>query len=117
MRLRILYLEDNAAFAEQACRFFLAEHDVTIVPSQLAATSAMADHAYDVLLADYDLEVGKGDPVVREFRRKYPGKPIIAVSSHAAGNRSLQEAGASLVCSKMEFDKIGAILEKLHPTG
>jgi hypothetical protein len=40
----------------------------------------------------------------------HPRLPIIGVSSHEAGNSALLAAGASAVCSKMEFDRIQQVI-------
>ena len=107
----ILYLENHAVFAEQVTRQFLASHRVTIVPSLSAARQALKTGIFNLILSDYDLDDGKGDEFVRECRFNHPGLPIIAVSSHDAGNAALLQAGASCVCSKMEFDQIGQVIE------
>jgi CheY-like chemotaxis protein len=61
---------------------------------------------YDLVLSDYDLDDGKGEEFVRECREACPDVPVIAVSSHEAGNAALLRAGAAAVCGKMEFDRI-----------
>jgi len=66
-------------------------------------------------LQDFDLDDGKGDEFVRECRAAHPKLPIIAVSSHEAGNAALMKAGASAICSKMEFQRIEKIIEALNP--
>ena len=43
-----------------------------------------------------------------------PRLPIIAVSSHEAGNAALLKAGASAVCSKMEFHHIEQVIGGLE---
>ena len=65
---------------------------------------------FDLILADYDLDDGKGEEFVRECRAAHPGLPIIAASSHEAGNTALVRAGASAVCSKMEFHHIEQVI-------
>lgn len=71
-----------------------------------------------MVLCDYDLDDGKGDEFVRECRGSTrtgrPCLPIIAVSSHETGNAALVRAGASAVCSKMEFERIGGVIESLN---
>ena len=111
--LNILYLENHAVFAEQVTRQFLATHRVTVVPSVSAARSALASGAFDLVLSDYDLDDGKGEEFVRECRTACPRLPIIGVSSHEAGNAALLRAGASAVCSKMEFDRIEQVIAGL----
>lgn len=113
--VNILYLENHAVFAEQVTRQFLAAHRVTVVPSLSAARSAWASGGFDLVLSDYDLDDGKGEEFVRECRVACPLLPIIAVSSHEAGNTALLRAGASAVCSKMEFDRIQQVIGGLAP--
>ncbi len=111
--MNILYLENHAVFAEQVTRQFLATHRVTVVPSLSAARSALASGSFDLILSDYDLDDGKGEEFVRECRTACPRLPIIGVSSHEAGNAALLRAGASAVCSKMEFDRIAQVIAGL----
>lgn len=108
--VNILYLENHAVFAEQVTRLFLSEHCVTVVPSLSAARSLFASSRFDLVLSDYDLDDGKGDEFVRECRATHPRLPTIAVSSHEMGNAALVAAGASAVCGKMEFDRIGEVI-------
>ena len=61
-----------------------------------------------------DLDDGKGDELVREFRALHHGTKIIAASSHDAGNTALMKTGASAVCGKMEFDKIAQVIKRLE---
>ena len=108
--VNILYLENHAVFAEQVTRRFLTAHRVTVVPSLLAARVVFGSGGFDLVLSDYDLDDGKGEEFVRECRTTHPRLPIIAVSSHVAGNAALVAAGASAVCSKMEFDRIQKVI-------
>jgi DNA-binding response OmpR family regulator len=110
--MNILYLENHAVFAEQVTRHFLAAHRVTVIPSISAARSALLSGNFDLVLSDYDLDDGKGEEFVRECRASHPVLPIIAVSAHDAGNEALIRAGASAVCSKMEFDRIGQVIAR-----
>ena len=74
-------------------------------------------HSHLVILtwfSDYDLDDGKGEEFVRECRATRPRLPVIAVSSHEAGNAALVAAGASAVCSKMEFDRIQQVIGGLE---
>jgi len=59
---------------------------------------------------DFDLDDGKGDELVAEMQSQAKRAVIIAVSSHAAGNQALSEAGADAVCSKMDFQNIEAVI-------
>ena len=108
--MNILYLGNHAVFAEQVARQFLAVHRVTVVPSLSAARSALASGSYDLVISDYDLDDGKGEEFVRECHAAHPSLPIIAASSHDAGNAALVRAGASAVCGKMEFDHIQEVI-------
>jgi CheY-like chemotaxis protein len=111
--MNILYLENHAVFAAQVTRQFLAAHRVTVVPSLAAARTLLASGNYDLILSDYDLDDGKREEFVRECRAALPCLPIVAVSSHEAGNAALLRAGASAVCSKMEFDRIQLVIRAL----
>jgi predicted protein tyrosine phosphatase len=111
--MRILYLENHTVFATQVCSQFLSAHTVSVVPSLAAARSALANHQFDLLIVDYDLDDGKGDEFVRAVRVKLPKINIIASSAHDAGNAALRTAGATAVCGKMEFHRIGRIIENL----
>jgi len=110
--VKILYLEDQEAFADIVRRQFLAEHDVTIVATLAAARAVMELDKFDVLLADYDLPDGKGDAFVGEFHCRFPRCLIIAVSSHEAGNQALLNAGAMASCGKLDFSRIGSLIAK-----
>lgn len=112
--MNILYLENHAVFAQQVTQQFLRAHRVTVVPSLAAARSALASGGFDLVLSDYDLDDGKGETFVRECRTTHPRLPVIAVSSHEAGNAALVAAGASAVCSKMEFDRIQQVIGGLE---
>ena len=112
--VNILYLENHAVFAQQVIQQFLSAHCVTIVPSLSAARSALASGGFDLVLSDYDLDDGKGEEFVRECRASHPQLPIVAVSSHEEGNAALVAAGASAVCSKMQFDRIQQVIGRLR---
>ena len=109
--MNILFLENHPVFAQTVTQQFLAAHQVTVVPSLAAARRAFASSSCDLVLCDYDLDDGKGDIFVRECRAAHPQLLIIAVSSHDASNAALVRAGASAVCSKTEFDRIGQVIQ------
>lgn len=111
--VNILYLENHAVFVEQVMREFLTGYQVTVVPSLAAARKALAQGNFHLILADYDLDDGKGEEFVRECRIDHPELPIIAVSSHDEGNAALIRAGASAVCSEMEFERIRDVIASL----
>lgn len=111
--MNILYVENHAVFAETVKQRFLSAHSVTVVPSLTAARNAIASATFDLLLVDYDLDDGKGDELVREFRASGNQAIIIGVSSHAEGNNALMNAGANEVCSKMKFNQIENVFDRL----
>ena len=109
--MKILYIENHAVFAENAKKQFLSRHSVTIVPSLSGARQALLDEVFDLLLVDYDLDDGKGDVLVRSLRESGNETAIVGVSSHEEGNAALARAGASAVCSKMNFDGIQRVID------
>jgi DNA-binding response OmpR family regulator len=111
--MKILYVENHAVFAAQVCQQFLSAHTVRVVPTLAAARDALGGDNYDLLIVDYDLDDGKGDELVRACRVLHPKLKIIAGSAQEAGNAALVKAGASAVCGKMEFDKIGKAIASL----
>ena len=115
--MKILYVENHAIFTAQVCRQFLADHQVEVVASLAVARQSLAAESYQLLISDYDLDDGKGDELVRACRILYPHLKIIAASSHDAGNAALVKAGASAVCDKMNFDKIGTVIASLAIEG
>ena len=116
--MKILYVENHAVFAANVVRQFLSQHSVMVAPSLVAARQALRDGRFNLLLVDYDLDDGKGEEFVRECRATRPGLLDIAVSAHEAGNAALLKAGASAVCSKMEFDHIQEVIGGLaHERG
>ena len=111
--VKILYLENHAIFAQQVISQFLKAQHVTVVPSLAAARQAFASENFELVLSDYDLDDGKGDEFVRECRAARPQMPIIAGSSHEAGNEALMRAGASAICGKMDFQRIEEVIRQL----
>jgi len=111
--MRILYVENHAAFAETVRQKFLSQHLVKIVPSLSAAREQMHGNEFDLLLVDYDLDDGKGAELVREVRACANRIAIIGVSSHEEGNAALLQAGADAICSKMDFDQIQSVIEHI----
>jgi CheY-like chemotaxis protein len=111
--MRILYVENQRIFAENVIRQFLSEHAVTIVASLNGAREELQKAEFDLLLVDYDLDDGKGDALLRELRVSGKATTAIGVSSHKEGNAALLKAGASAVCSKMEFDNIRSVIDAI----
>src|SRR5262249_16099306 len=113
--MNILYVENHAVFAQQVTRQFLSTHQLTVAANLLAAGKAWKFSGFDVVLVDYDFDDGKGVQFVRELRATNVRVPIIGVSSHEEGNAALLSSGASAICSKMDFDRISSVIEKLMP--
>jgi CheY-like chemotaxis protein len=111
--MRLLWVENHAVFVRVAGRQFLADHDVTVVPSLAAARDALLSAAFDAVLLDYDLDDGKGAELIESIRAVPRPPRIVAVSAHADGNEALRAAGADAVCSKTRFAEIGAVLEAM----
>jgi len=109
--MKILFVENHAVFAATVVSKFLTHHAVTIVPELAAAREALRAGDFEAVLVDYDLDDGKGDELVREIRAQPSGLLIIGVSSHDEGNAALLRAGATAICSKMQFDEIQKVIE------
>jgi len=107
--MKILFVENHARFASVTAKTFLASHVVTIVPSIAAAQEALSNAAFDIILVDYDLDDGKGDAFIEAIRPDNRAF-IIAISSHDEGNNRLRQAGADVVCSKMNFSRLAEII-------
>lgn len=108
--MKLLWVENNARFARVAGRQFLAQHEVTLVPSLWAAREALRSWSFEAILLDFDLEDGKGIELLPLIQVLEPRPIVIAASAHDAGNSELLEAGADACCSKLQFQNIGAIL-------
>ena|ERR1051325_5467737 len=109
--MRILYVENHAVFAQNVIREFLSGHIVVVVPTIAAAEDALRSSAFDLLLVDYDLDDGKGDALIKRLGPH--NMKIIAVSSHEHGNSALLTAGAADVCSKMMFNEIQEVIDRV----
>jgi DNA-binding response OmpR family regulator len=111
--MKLLFVENHERFISIVTKQFLAEHDVTVVPTIAQAWSELAETEYDVVLVDYDLDDGKGDELVKKIRRASMPVKIIAVSSHDRGNNALLSAGADVICGKIQFAEISTVLNSL----
>jgi CheY-like chemotaxis protein len=109
--MNILYVENHAILAANVIRQFLSQHSVTVVPSLSAARRALEVGHFDLLLVDYDLDDGKGYELVSELNTTGKAVTVIGVSSHDEGNAALLRAGAVVVCSKMQFDRIQRVID------
>jgi DNA-binding response OmpR family regulator len=111
--MRILYVENSARFAQIVTRRYLTEHEVNVVPGLAAARAALAQSSFEAILLDYDLDDGKGDALVFDLQNLAPRPFVVAASSHQGGNDALMAAGADVVCGKMQFSNIEAVLAAL----
>ena len=110
--MKILLVENHREFTSVVIPAFLSEHDVTVVPSCSAARAALSGGGFEAVLVDFDLDDGKGDTLVR-WMSSQAGPPVVAISSHDAGNDALARAGAAVACPKAQFDQIAAVLARL----
>lgn len=110
---KLLYVENHPHFSKAVIANFLGGFDVSLVTSVKAASQLSPFEDFSAILVDFDLNDGKGDELVRTIRACNSYTPIVACSSHEAGNAKLMEAGATEVCGKMDFSKIQAVLERL----
>ncbi len=108
--MRILFVENHAAFTSVVVPQFLGGHEVVITPTLFGARAAMRLQGFDAVLVDFDLDDGKGDALVRELVAAHFMGPIVAVSSHAEGNAALRAAGATAVCAKADFARLAGLL-------
>jgi DNA-binding response OmpR family regulator len=110
--MRLLWVENHAVFARLACRQYLSAHTVIIVATLAEARQALAEHAFDAVLLDFDLDDGKGTDLLPDIDRLATRPAVIATSAHEAGNLALVQAGADAVCGKMRFAQIEAVLTR-----
>jgi CheY-like chemotaxis protein len=111
--MQILYVENHPEFVRIVIPEFLSGYQATVAASLASASEALTAGSFDLVLCDYDLDDGKGDAFVLECRNTHPALPVIAVSSHDAGNAALVRAGASAVCDKLEFHRIGQVIQSV----
>jgi DNA-binding response OmpR family regulator len=104
--LKILFAESHTIFVRQAMSLFLSKHEVTVVPSLMSARDHLAAGPFDLLLVDSELDDGNGATLIRELRDAGNKIRIIGISAREEGNDSLLQAGADVICSKMEFNRI-----------
>jgi CheY-like chemotaxis protein len=110
--LRLLWVENHAAFVRVAGQQFLAAHALTVVPSLAAAREALTAGTFDAVLLDYDLDDGKGASLIETIRQLPAPPAVVAVSAYDHGNESLLAAGADVACPKGKFTEIEAVLAR-----
>jgi CheY-like chemotaxis protein len=112
--MRILYVEDHAAFRAAVISKFLAGHQVTVTATLAEARVLLPSEAFDVVLLDYDLPDGKGIELLEEIKRDGWDGRVIAVSSREENNARLMAAGAYAAVGKLKFAEIAQVLEELE---
>ncbi|MBQ4834866.1 response regulator [Pseudoalteromonas luteoviolacea] len=110
--MKILYVENHKAFISAVKREFLSDHDVEVAPD-INSAKAMFNDSYHLVLCDYDLDDGKGTEVVSYIRELSATVPIIAASSHERGNSLLIQAGANIICGKMDFRSLPNCIDRI----
>lgn len=108
--MKILFLENHSTFANVVIPRFLGKHQVEVLNTLAQARSRLDIGEYEAILCDYDLEDGKGSDFVWEVRQQGHRMPIIAVSAREQGNQALMEAGADVICDKINFKNIELVL-------
>lgn len=111
--MRILLVESHETFAHVVVGAFLKEHEVVIRSLVMDAQHEFDVGGFDVVMVDYDLADCKGSELVKYIRKSGYEIPIIGISAKDEANELLLAAGASEVCNKMNFDRIGEILARL----
>jgi DNA-binding response OmpR family regulator len=111
--MRILLVENHETFARVVAGAFLRDHEVIIRTMVTDAQHEFDVGGFDVVMVDYDLADFKGSELIKYIRKSGYEIPIIGISARDEGNDLLLAAGASEICNKMNFDRIGEILAKL----
>jgi two-component system cell cycle response regulator len=112
--MRLLYVEDHAAFRAQVIPKFLADHHVTEASTLAEARALLPSGTFDAVLLDYDLPDGKGIELLEELQQSGWTGWVVAVSSFEENNARLLAAGAAAGVSKMKFGGITTLLASLE---
>ena len=92
---RILMVEDDP---EQAMLFAMllksAGYNTTNVVNAEAALAALTQSSYDLLLADRDLPVMKGEALITFVKAEYPALKTLLFSNHANVDKIAAACGA-----------------------
>lgn len=111
--MRILLVESHQTFAHVVVSAFLKDHEVVIRSLVMDAQHEFDIGGFDVVMVDYDLPDFKGSELVKYIRKSGYEIPIIGISAKDEANDLLLAAGASEICNKMQFDRIGDVLTRL----
>jgi two-component system, OmpR family, response regulator QseB len=115
--VRVLLVEDDPMIGESIAEALrLAEYAVDWVHDGMAASLALLDLAYDLVVLDLSLPRKDGISVLSEFRRTNPSAPVLIVSAADNITQRIQglEAGADDYLAKpFDLDELLARVRAL----
>ncbi len=109
--IRVLLVEDHAAFREALAFLLGREPDLEVVAqasSLTEAREALPNGNFDVAVVDLGLPDGDGRELIGELRRASPGTSVLVLSATIEPEHldDLRSAGASTVLAKAESPPI-----------
>jgi DNA-binding NarL/FixJ family response regulator len=108
--IRILLVEDHAAFREALTFLLGREPDLEVVTQAgtLAEAREKLDGHFDVAVVDLGLPDGDGRELIGELRRASPGTLVLVLSATIEPEDvdDLRKAGAEAVLAKVESPSI-----------
>ena len=105
--IRVLLVEDHAAFREALAFLLGREPDLEVVAqagSLAEAREALPEGGFDVAVVDLGLPDGDGRELIGELRRRSPGSSVLVLSATVEPEHlaELRTAGADAVLAKVE---------------
>ena len=108
--IRVLLVEDHAAFGEALAFLLGREPDIEVVAQagSLAEAREALDGALDVAVVDLGLPDGDGGELIGELLRASPGAKVLVLSATVGPENldDLRAAGADAVLAKVESPPI-----------
>lgn len=108
--IRVLLVEDHAAFREALAFLLECETDMEVVAkaASLAEARDALEGRFDVAVVDLGLPDGDGSELIGELRRASPGVSVLVLSATIGPGRldDVRKAGADAVLSKVESPPI-----------
>ncbi len=108
--IRVLLVEDHAAFREALAFLLGRESDIEVVAQagSLAETREALGGRFDVAVVDLGLPDGDGKELIGELRRASPGTLVLVLSATIEPEDldDLRKAGADAVLAKVESPPI-----------